>query len=109
MSALEDILRRRAQLVADAEAQRRALAGEIAACGSVVTVVDRGIMWARWLRARPYLVVALVTAIAVLKPRFALAWSARILTLWRAGRFLYEAVKPALTRSGSAGSLKGEG
>lgn len=104
MSALEDILRRRAHLVAEAEAQRRALAGEIAACGGVVTVIDRGIMWARWLRARPYLVVAVVTAIAVLKPRFALAWSARVIAIWRAGRFLYEAVKPAITRSGSTGS-----
>jgi hypothetical protein len=93
---LEDIRERRARLVAQAESQRAALAVHLAACGHVLTVVDRGILWARWLRARPYLVVAAVTAIAVLKPRFALAWSARILTLWRAGRFLYEAVKPAL-------------
>ncbi|HET7766919.1 MAG TPA: YqjK family protein [Burkholderiales bacterium] len=96
MTALEDILQRRARLVAEAELQRATLAGELAACGSVLRVVDRGIAWASWLRARPYLVVALVTAIAVLKPKFALAWSARIVTLWRAGRFLYEAVKPAL-------------
>ncbi|HTQ76355.1 MAG TPA: YqjK family protein [Burkholderiales bacterium] len=96
MSALQDILQRRARLVAEAQAQRDALAADLQACHSVVVVVDRGITLARWMRARPYLVVALVTAIAVLKPRFALAWSARVLTLWRAGRFLYEAVKPAL-------------
>ncbi len=96
MSALDDILERRARLVAEAEAQRNGLARELAACGSVLTVADRGIAWAGWLRARPYLVVAVVTAIAVLRPRLALAWSARIVTLWRAGRFLYEAVKPAL-------------
>lgn len=93
MSALEDIRERRARLVAEAESQRKALAGHLAACGSVLTVVDRGITWARWLRARPYAVVALVAAIAVLKPKFALLWSARIVTLWRAGRFVYEAVK----------------
>ena len=104
MSALEDIVARRARLVAEAESQRRDLAAELAACRSVLVVVDRGITWARWLRARPYLVVALVTAIAVLKPRFALAWSARIVTLWRAGRFLYEAVKPALVDRKPAGS-----
>lgn len=108
MSALEDILERRARLVDEAESQRSGLARELAACGSVLTVVDRGIAWAGWLRARPYLIVAAATAIAVLRPKLALAWSARIVTLWRAGRFLYEAVKPALTgeraRSGSTGS-----
>jgi hypothetical protein len=96
MRTLEAIRERRACLVAKADSQRQAIAGHLAACGSVLTVVDRGIAWASWLRARPYLVVAAVTAIAVLKPRLALAWSARIVTLWRAGRFLYEAVKPAL-------------
>jgi len=101
MSALEDIVERRARLVAEAESQRESLAAELAACHSVLVVVDRGITWAKWLRARPYLVVAAVTAIAVLKPRFALAWSARIVTLWRAGRFLYEAIKPAVTGHGT--------
>jgi len=96
MSALSDILERRARLVAEADAQRSALARELAACRRVVIVADRGIAWAGWLRARPYLVVAAVTAIAVLQPKLALAWSARLITLWRAGRFLYEAVKPAL-------------
>jgi hypothetical protein len=96
MSALDDILARRARLVAEADAQRTALAVELRACASVLKVADRGIAWAGWLRARPYLVVALVTAVAVLRPKLAFAWSARVLTLYRAGRFLYEAVKPAL-------------
>jgi hypothetical protein len=96
MSALEDIRARRARLVAEADAQRKTLAGEVAACSSVLKVADRGIAWAHFLRARPYLVVALVTAVAVLKPKLAFAWSARVLTLYRAGRFLYDAVKPAL-------------
>jgi YqjK-like protein len=97
MSALEDILERRARLVAEAASQRRTLARDLAACRSVVVVADRGIAWAGWLRARPYLVVAAVTAIAVMQPKLALAWSARLVTLWRAGRFLYDAVKPALS------------
>ncbi len=104
MSALDDILQRRARLVAEADAQRKVLAGELAACGSVLRVADRGIAWASWLRARPYLVVALVTAIAVLRPKLAFAWSARVVTLWRAGQFLYEAVKPALESRKSTGS-----
>ena len=104
MSALEDILERRARLVAEAEGQRKALAGELAACSSVLTVIDRGITWARWLRARPYLVVSLVTAIAVLRPKLALAWSVRVITLWRAGRFLYESVKRLMGPSQTTGT-----
>ena len=95
MSALAEIVERRARLLAEAEAQRRALARGIAVCRSVLVVVDRGIVWAAWLRARPYLVVAAATAIAVLRPRLALEWSARLITLWRAGRLLYDAIKPA--------------
>lgn len=96
MSAIGDILRRRDRLLAEAEAQRRSLGESLAACRSVLTVVDRGIAWAGWLRARPYVVVAAVTAIAVLRPKLALAWSARVIGLWRVGRLLYGAVKPKL-------------
>src|SRR5882672_11501390 len=95
MSALPQILERRARLLAEAEAQRHALAQGIAVCRSVLVVVDRGIAWATWLRARPYLVVAAAAAIAVQRPRLALAWSARLLTLWRVGRLLLGAIKPA--------------
>ena len=96
MSALPQIFERRARLLAEAEAQRRTLSEGIAVCRNVLVVADRGIAWATWLRARPYLVVAAATAIAVLRPKFALAWSARVLTLWRVGRLLYDVVKPAL-------------
>jgi len=94
MSALAEILERRARLLAEAQAQRQALAEGIDVCRSVLVVVDRGIAWATWLRARPYLVVAAVAAIAVLRPGLALQWSARLLTLWRVGRLLLGAVKP---------------
>ncbi len=101
MSALAEILGRRARLLAEADAQRHALARGIAVCRSVLVVADRGIAWATWLRARPYLVVAAATAIAVLRPRLALEWSARALTLWRVGRLVYDAVKPAPGERGS--------
>ena len=94
MSALAEILKRRALLLAEAQAQRQALAEGIDVCRSVLVVVDRGIAWATWLRARPYLVVAAAAAIAVLRPGLALQWSARLLTLWRVGRLLLGAVKP---------------
>jgi len=105
MSALAQILERRARLLAEAQAQRNALAEGIAACRRVLVVADRGIAWAGWLRARPYLVVAAAAAIAALRPRLALEWSARALTLWRVGRLVYEAVKPARgERAGPPGS-----
>ena len=103
MSALAEIVERRARLLAEAQAQRHALAEGIAVCRSVLVVVDRGMVWAAWLRARPYLVVAAATAIAVLRPRLALEWSARLITLWRVGRLLYDAVKTAPGDRGSAG------
>ncbi len=107
MSALAQILERRARLLAEAQAQRNALAQGIAVCRSVLVVADRGIAWAGWLRARPYLVVAAAAAIAALRPRLALEWSARALTLWRVGRLLYEAVMPA--RGGRAGPPGSQG
>ena len=108
MSAIGDILRRRDRLLAEAEAQRRSLGESLAVCRSVLTVVDRGIAWAGWLRARPYVLVAAVTAIAVLRPRLALAWSARAIALWRVGSLLYEAVRPAFRDGESGGLLKAE-
>ena len=104
MKQLEAIRERRARLVEETDAQRRVIREELAACRSVLSVADRGLAWAGWLRARPYLVVAAVTAIAVLRPKLAFAWSARVVTLWRAGRFLYEAVKPALESRKTTGS-----
>ncbi len=95
MSALAEILERRARLVAEAEAQRRELTAGLAGCRGLVVVVDRGITWASWLRARPYAVVIAAAAIALLRPRLALGWSARLLTLWRVGSFLYSVIKPA--------------
>jgi len=98
MSALAEILEKRARLVADAEAQRRALSEGIAGCRRLLSVADRAVALAHWLRARPYLVIAAAAAIAVMRPRMALGWGARLLTLWRAGRFLIEVIKPAAPR-----------
>jgi len=100
MSALAEILQRRARLVAEAQAQRQALVEGIAVCRSVLIVADRGIVWASWLRARPSVVVAAATAVAVLRPRLALEWSARLLALWRVGRLVYDAVRPAAADRG---------
>jgi hypothetical protein len=94
MSALAEILERRARLVADAEAQRRALSEGIAGCRRLLSVADRAVALARWVRAKPYLSVAAAVAIAVMRPRITLAWSARLLTLWRVGHFVFDVIKP---------------
>lgn len=99
MSTLSKTLERRARLVAEAEAQRRALGEGIAACRSILVVADRSIALAAWLRAKPYVLVALVTAIAVLRPRFALAWSGRLIALWRVGQLLHHAFKLVAVRA----------
>ena len=93
MRALSDILERRARLIAEAEAQRRALGEGISACRTILVVADRSIALAAWLRAKPYVVVALVIAVAVLRPRFALAWSGRLIALWRVGQLLHHAFR----------------
>jgi YqjK-like protein len=95
MSALSEIRRRRARLVAKAEAQRRALGAGIAGCRRLLSVADRAVALARWLRAKPYLAVAAAVAVAAVRPRIALGWSARLLTLWRVGRFVFDVIRPA--------------
>jgi hypothetical protein len=97
MSALAEILEKRARLIADAEAQRRALSEGISGCRRLLSVADRAVALAHWLRARPYLAVAAAAVIAVMRPRIALGWSARLLTLWRVGRFVFDVIKPAAT------------
>jgi hypothetical protein len=110
MNALADILDRRARLLAEAEVQRESLAENLAVCRSVLIVADRGIAWAKWLRARPYLVVAVATAFAALRPRRALVWSARAIALWRLGSVLYNLIAPALAgrRDSKAISVEGD-
>jgi hypothetical protein len=95
MSALSEILERRARLVDDAEAQRGALAEGIAGCRRLLSVADRALALAGWLRARPYLAIAAAAAVAVMRPGVVLGWSARVLTLWRMGRFVFDLIKPA--------------
>jgi YqjK-like protein len=95
MSRLDEILEKRARLLAEAQAQRNAFAGEVFRCRGVLAVADRGFAWAGWLRARPYLAVAAAAALAALRPGRALGWSAQLLTLWKVGRLLYGAIRPA--------------
>jgi hypothetical protein len=93
MSVLAEVLEKRARLVARAEIERRALSEEIAGCARGVSLVQRGVEWTAWLRARPYLAIAVVVAIVVLPPRTLLRWAGTALALWRLGRLVFEAIR----------------
>ncbi len=95
MSTLAEILKRRARLLSEAEAQRRAISESIAGCRPVLHVVDRGVALASWLRAKPFLVVAAVAAMAMLGPRLALGWTTRLLSMWRVGHLFFDVVRLA--------------
>jgi hypothetical protein len=98
MSALAEILEKRAQLIAQAQAERQSLAKDIAGCRSAIAVADRGIAVARWLRARPYVVAIAAAAFMALRPKRALGWGARALSWWRIGWFVFKALQPALQK-----------
>jgi len=93
MSTLAEILEKRARLIEEAEAQRLAVAESAVGCRRFLSVVDRGVALASWLRARPYLVVGAAAALAMLGPRLALVWSTRFLSMWRVGHLLLDVVK----------------
>jgi hypothetical protein len=93
MSALADILAKRARLTAAAQAQRSAIAESVAGCRHALAVVDRGIAWGTWLRAHPYILVIGAVGLLALRPKRAFALSARAFTLWRVGRFLFDTIK----------------
>jgi len=80
MNALAEILERRARLLAEAQAQRHALAEGIAVCRSVLVVADRGIAWQAGCAQGPTSSSPAAAAIAVLRPRLALEWSRGLLT-----------------------------
>jgi hypothetical protein len=93
MNALAEILQKRARLVARAEFERRALSEGIAGCARGVSLFERGVQWAKWLRSRPYLAIAAVVAITVLRPRILLRWGGSALALWRLGRLVFAAIR----------------
>jgi hypothetical protein len=93
MSVLAEVLQKRARLLARAETERRTLSEQIAGCARAVSLVERGLQWSAWLRARPYLAIAVIVAIVVLRPVRLLRWGGSLLSLWRLGRLVFDAVR----------------
>jgi hypothetical protein len=93
MNALADIMEKRERLLARADAERSSLSQAMTGVRGGLVLADRAVAWARWLKARPYLIAAAAAAIVLIRPKRAFGWSARVLALWRIGRILFDAVK----------------
>jgi hypothetical protein len=117
MKSIENIRRERAHLLASAEQQRHSLGAALSGTRQRLSVLERGLHWMNWLRARPYLAavpVALLVALAtrrrgkaeVPRPRpieaapraRATDWAARGLAAWRTWRTLRETLVMLATR-----------
>jgi hypothetical protein len=103
MNELAKISEKRARLIAQAEAERRALAEEIAgASAGGLTMADRAFRLGVWLRARPYLVAAAIATIIMVRPGGTLRWGTRALGLWRLARIALDVALPYLNRRSAA-------
>jgi hypothetical protein len=91
-AALDDVLRRRAALVARSEGLRRGLAEQSLVLVRPLSWADRARAVGRWCAQRPLLFGAVVTLATVLRPRRALTWATRAWAGWR----LLQRVLPAL-------------
>ena len=83
---LIEIVRRKERLIARAEAQRGAIAVAFQQLRRPVGILDRGLEVARYLRAHPVLVAALVAALVVFRRRRLISLAGTALTAWRLWR-----------------------
>ena len=84
--SLTELARRKEQLIARAEQQRRVISVSCLQLQKPLTMVDRGIVAVRYLRAHPLLLAAGVLAAAAIGRRNLLGWTGRGLFIWRALR-----------------------
>ncbi|MHB1186343.1 YqjK-like family protein [Thiobacillus sp.] len=79
---------RRSLLIAQAAAQRTALATNMAPWRARLALADRGIAAVRYVRSHPALMVGAALLVAALRPRRAGTWLQRGLLAWQIGRRL---------------------
>jgi len=84
--SLTELARRKEQLIARAEQQRRVISVSCLQLQKPLAMVDRGIAAVRYLRAHPLLLAAGVLAAAAIGRRNLLGWTGRGLFIWRALR-----------------------
>lgn len=80
---------RRSLLIAQAEAQRTALAHNLAPWRARLALADRGIAAVRYVRSRPGLLVAAALLVAALRPRGVGTWLQRGWLAWQIRRRLF--------------------
>lgn len=80
---------RRSLLITQAEAQRAALAHNLAPWRARLALVDRGIAAVRHVRNHPGLLLAAALLLAALRPRRVGTWLQRGWLIWRIRRRLF--------------------
>jgi hypothetical protein len=83
-----EIARHKERLIARIAGERAAIAAAIGAWEKPLSVVDKGLAAARYLRAHPLLLVALIGFFVALRRRNLLAWAGRGFAAWRTLRVL---------------------
>jgi len=85
---LTRLAERRRLMIAQAAAQRTALATDMTPWRSRLALADKGIAAVRYVRSHPALIVGAALLVAALRPRRAGTWLQRGLLAWQIGRRL---------------------
>jgi len=85
---LTHLAERRRLLIAQAAAQRTALATDMTPWRARLALADKGIAAVRYVRSHPALVLGVALLVAALRPRRAGTWLQRGLLAWQIGRRL---------------------
>lgn len=87
MEQLLEIARRKERLIVRCGVQRESIAATFRALQRPMSIVDRALLAARFLRAHPVLMVGVVAAVVAIRRRSVpLALAARTLVIWRTWR-----------------------
>ena len=85
---LTHLAERRRQLIAQAAAQRTALAHDVAPWRARLALADRGVAALRYIGRHPVLIVGAALLLAALRPQRAGKWLQRGWLVWQIGRRL---------------------
>ena len=91
----EDILRRRAQLVATSAVQRERIGGQLATLQGPFALADRGVTGARWLRGHPAVAVGGLVFLLVAARGRAAKVARTALFAWRSWKLVRELAQKA--------------
>jgi len=93
MNQVEEIRERRARLLARATGERAQLSMQLEAWRAPLSLLDKSIAAARYVRQHPEWVVVASVAFALIRPRRAFAWVRSGFIAWRAWRWVAGAAR----------------